>query len=108
MRYNGEREDEILKKMKPIEKMGVRLIWLAYCFRSTKKLKKKIKMREEIKKNSRELICISDFFLNLLKIFHFTCQIQEELHLHNIKLNISIYIIKFNILTNKFKVYFIY
>lgn len=43
---------EILKKMKPIEKMGVRLIWLAYCFRSTKKLKKKIKMnvREEIKK----------------------------------------------------------
>lgn len=41
---------EILKKMKLIEKMGVRLIWLAYCFRSTKKLKKKIKMREEIKK----------------------------------------------------------
>lgn len=41
---------EILKKMKPIEKMDVCLIWLAYCFRSTKKLKKKIKMREEIKK----------------------------------------------------------
>lgn len=63
---------EILKKMKPIEKMGVRLIWLAYCFRSTKKLKKKIKMREEIKKFTWINLYVSiGFFFKFIENFSF-------------------------------------
>lgn len=85
-----------------------------YCW--TKKLKGKIKMSVK-RRNKKKFTWINlymsagFFFWNLLEIFHITwCQIQEELHLHNIKLNISIYIyiIKFDILNKKFKVYFVY
>lgn len=104
MRYNGEREDEYgdLKKNETYRKDGCAFNMVSILFSFNKEIKEENKDERRDKKNSRELICmwVSDFFLNLLKIFHFTCQIQEELHLHNIKLNISIYIIKFNILKN--------
>lgn len=55
-------------------------------------------VKKEIKKKSCELTCIwVSGFLEFIHNFSFHMMLNmEEFYLHNIKLNISIYIIKFN------------